>query len=77
MSGAERAASAPFHLLAKPTGSACNLACDYCFFLGKSALYPGERQRMSEDTLRAYLRELFAAHPDGEVPVAFQGGEPT
>ncbi len=67
----------PFHLLAKPTGSACNLACDYCFFLGKSALYPHERQRMSEEDLDTYVRGLFAAHPDGEVSVAFQGGEPT
>ena len=30
-----------FHLLAKPTGSACNLACAYCFFLEKEQLYPG------------------------------------
>ncbi|NLT92727.1 MAG: hypothetical protein GXY02_06340, partial [Actinobacteria bacterium] len=37
-----------FHLLAKPTGSTCNLACDYCFFLEKERLYPGARQRMSD-----------------------------
>ena len=30
-----------FHVMAKPTGSRCNLRCDYCFFLEKSALYPG------------------------------------
>ena len=70
-------ASAPFHLLAKPTGSACNLACEYCFFLEKSALYPGQRQRMSGEVLDAYLRSLFAAQPAGPVAVAFQGGEPT
>ena len=68
---------APFHLLAKPTGSACNLACEYCFFLRKSELYPGQRQRMSDETLESYVRQLFSAHPDGEVAVAFQGGEPT
>lgn len=67
----------PFHLLAKPTGSACNLACAYCFFLDKAALYPGQRQRMPEETLDAYLRQLFEAHPAGEVTVAWQGGEPT
>jgi hypothetical protein len=27
--------------MAKPTGSACNLSCDYCFFLKKGLLYPG------------------------------------
>ena len=65
-----------FHLLAKPTGSACNLACEYCFFLGKSGLYPGQLQRMPGATLDVYLRQLFDSHPDGEVGVAFQGGEP-
>ncbi|MBI5230857.1 MAG: anaerobic sulfatase maturase [Coriobacteriales bacterium] len=69
--------NAPFHLLAKPSGAASNRACDYCFFTSKSRLYPGQRQRMSDDVLRRYLRELFAAHPDGDVAVAFQGGEPT
>jgi len=34
-----------FHVMAKPTGSRCNLHCDYCFFLEKSALYPGSDER--------------------------------
>lgn len=70
-------AATPFHVLAKPTGSACNLACEYCFFLEKSALYPNVRQRMSDEVLEAYLRQLFDAQPDGPVAVAWQGGEPT
>ncbi|MBI5232597.1 MAG: radical SAM protein, partial [Coriobacteriales bacterium] len=69
--------TAPFHLLAKPTGASCNLACDYCFFTSKSLLYPGQQQRMTDDVLRRYLSDLFEAHPDGEVAVSFQGGEPT
>ena len=36
-----------FHIMAKPTGSACNLNCDYCFFLKKEKLYPGSDFRMS------------------------------
>lgn len=67
----------PFHLLAKPTGAACNLDCSYCFFLSKEQLYPGSRFRMDDEVLGAYLRQLFAAHPDGEVAVSWQGGEPT
>ena len=69
--------SSPFHLLAKPTGAVCNLDCTYCFFLSKDALYPGQRLRMSDETLDAYLEQLLDAHPDGEVAVAWQGGEPT
>ena len=67
----------PFHLLAKPTGPICNLDCEHCFFLSKEALYPGDRFRMSDDLLVTYLSQLFDAQPDGEVNVAWQGGEPT
>ncbi len=40
-----------FHVLAKPTAAACNLACSYCFFLDKELLYPDSRFRMTEETL--------------------------
>jgi uncharacterized protein len=34
----------PFGVLAKPIGPLCNLACDYCYYLGKTSLFPaGER----------------------------------
>ena len=51
-------ARAPFHLLTKPAGSACNLACQYCFYLEKARLYPGTtRFRMTPDMLERYVRE--------------------
>ena len=40
-----------FHLLAKPSGSTCNIDCTYCFFLSKEALYPNSKSRMSDQTL--------------------------
>ena len=72
-------ANAPpgFHLLAKPSGSTCNIDCTYCFFLSKSALYPDDKKRMSEDTLETYIRQLLESHRTPEVTVAWQGGEPT
>jgi len=66
-----------FHLLAKPSGSTCNIDCTYCFFLSKEALYPNEKSRMSEATLEAYIRQLLESHRTPEVTVAWQGGEPT
>ena len=71
--------SAPpgFHLLAKPSGSTCNIDCTYCFFLSKEALYPNEKSRMSAATLEAYIRQLLESHQSPEVTVAWQGGEPT
>jgi uncharacterized protein len=72
-------ASAPpaFHLLAKPTGAACNLDCAYCFFLDKEAFYPGSRFRMSETVLEQYIRQLIESHQGDSVNIAWQGGEPT
>jgi uncharacterized protein len=66
-----------FHLLAKPSGSTCNIDCTYCFFLSKEALYPNDKSRMSEATLEAYIRQLLESHRDPQVTVAWQGGEPT
>ncbi len=65
-----------FHLLAKPSGAACNLSCKYCFFLSKENLYRGESRVMDDATLTAYLRSLMDASPGPEVHVAWQGGEP-
>jgi uncharacterized protein len=66
-----------FHLLAKPTGAACNLDCAYCFFLDKEVLYPGSQFRMSDTTLEQYIRQLIESHQVNEVNIAWQGGEPT
>ncbi len=72
-----RNAPPAFHLLAKPTGAACNLDCEYCFFLSKELLYPGSHFRMPEEVLEAYLQQLLASHQAPRVTVAWQGGEPT
>jgi uncharacterized protein len=66
-----------FHIMAKPSGAACNLNCDYCFFLKKEELYPGSDFRMPDEVLDAYLRQLLEAHRVPQVTVAWQGGEPT
>lgn len=66
-----------FHVMAKPSGSACNLNCAYCFFLKKDRLYPGSNFRMSDEVHESYIRQLFEAHQIPQVTVAWQGGEPT
>ena len=74
---ASGAAGGAFHVLAKPTGAACNLDCAYCFFLEKERLYPGVRSRMTDQVLERYVRQLFEAQRSPEVTIAWQGGEPT
>ena len=66
-----------YHVLAKPTGPICNLDCEYCFFLSKEMLYPGDRFRMAESVLEAYIKQLLESHRTPDVTVAWQGGEPT
>ena len=63
-----------FHVMAKPTGAACNLDCDYCFFLKKDRLYPGSGFRMSDEVLESYVRQALQAN---QRILAWQGGEPT
>jgi len=72
-----QAAQPNFHLLAKPAGAACNLGCQYCFFLSKENLYPRETPLMDEATLDNYICQLMASSLGPEVHVAWQGGEPT
>ena len=66
-----------YHLLAKPAGAACNLGCQYCFFLSKENLYPPrESPLMSDALLETYIRQLMQSSPGPQVDVAWQGGEP-
>ncbi len=65
------------HVLSKPSGATCNLACSYCFFLDKELLYPNSKFRMTDEVLENYIKQLIETHKTSEVTVAWQGGEPT
>jgi uncharacterized protein len=66
-----------FHVMAKPTGSKCNLDCAYCFYLKKERMYPDSSFRMSEKVMEQYIRQTIDGHRIPNVTVAWQGGEPT
>jgi len=65
-----------FSLLVKPAGAACNLACEYCYYLSKEKLYPDSPLRMGAEVQKEYLRQLLATQPGPEVSLTWQGGEP-
>jgi uncharacterized protein len=68
----------PFVVMAKPAGPICKLACRYCYYPGKRALFPaGEHFRMHEQVLEAYVRSFIEASPGPLVHFAWHGGEPT
>lgn len=67
-----------FHIIAKPTGSLCNLNCEYCFYLEKEKLYADEAAwAMPDDVLEAYVRQYIEGQSIEEIDFAWQGGEPT
>ncbi len=70
--------SRPFHIMAKPNGPICNLDCEYCFYLEKESLYPGEKRwAMSEEVLENFIRQRIESSPSEVALFAWQGGEPT
>jgi len=66
-----------FHVMIKPAGAACNLACTYCFYLSKASLSgaPAPR-RMSDEVLTEFIRQYIESVA-GDVVFSWQGGEPT
>ncbi|EMK0363250.1 TPA: anaerobic sulfatase maturase [Klebsiella aerogenes] len=70
----EPRSSLPFHILMKPIGPACNLACRYCY-------YPQDEtpvRKMDEARLEQFIRRYIAAQPASarEINFVWQGGEP-
>lgn len=63
--------------MAKPVGSSCNMACEYCYYLEKSDLYDTtSRQAMSEETLELYIRQYIGSQTADSVQFVWHGGEP-
>lgn len=68
--------SEPLYVMAKPAGPACNLACDYCYYLEKSNLYkdvPGHV--MSDELLEHFIREYISSQTMPQVMFTWHGGE--
>ena len=67
-----------FHVMAKPSGSTCNLDCKYCFYLSKETLPDGPGAgEMDDETLETFIRSYIDGVTGPEVVFSWQGGEPT
>ncbi|MGM0432692.1 MAG: anaerobic sulfatase maturase, partial [Spirochaetota bacterium] len=72
----------PFNIIIKPTGSACNLHCDYCYYLDTytHVMGEGEQTQIMDDQMLEHLTQSYiSSQPEGtkEVVFSWQGGEPT
>lgn len=66
-----------FQIFAKPVGSACNLKCRYCYYLGKNDLYPDtSHYTMTDDILEKYIVQHIEASTGTIISFSWHGGEP-
>ena len=65
-----------FTTMIKPVGSAWNLDCDYCYYLGKADLYGGRQPKMSDELLETYIRQYIEGASQQNVSFCWHGGEP-
>ncbi len=66
----------PFYLMAKPAGSICNLACDYCYYLEKAQYYKQDlSHRMSDEMLDLFVKEYIESQASDYVNFTWHGGE--
>lgn len=67
-----------YHIMSKAAGAACNLRCDYCYYLEKEELFNTSRHipEMSDEVLERFVRDYIAAQPEGAtVSFTWHGGE--
>lgn len=69
----------PLYVMAKPAGPACNLGCEYCYYLEKDKLFaPGTRKAdmlMDDRLLERYICEYIESQTTPFVSFCWHGGE--
>jgi len=64
-------------ILVKPAGPDCNMACAYCYYLGKSSLFQNtKKHRMTDTMLQTMIRQVMKQSRES-VTFTWQGGEPS
>lgn len=67
----------PVYVMAKSIGAACNLRCNYCYYLDKEKLRPkSSSPGMSDVILELFTQQYIQAQPCQEVLFTWHGGEP-
>ena len=66
----------PLYVMLKPVGSACNLNCEYCYYLEKEHLYPSaDKQMMSDALLEKFTEEYINSQTQNEIMFTWHGWE--
>ena len=66
----------PLYVMSKAAGPACNLRCEYCYYLEKQHLL-GERQPvMTDELLEVFVRDYIQLQQTPDILFTWHGGEP-
>lgn len=65
----------PVYVMAKPIGAACNLRCEYCYYIEKKELYPPGHRVMSDYILEHYIKTYIESSFTDNVLFSWHGGE--
>ncbi|SMC26565.1 uncharacterized protein SAMN02745857_02529 [Andreprevotia lacus DSM 23236] len=65
------------HATVKTVGSACNLDCNYCYYLSKEGLLDQKNQRIGDALLETFVADYIASQDVEEIVFTWHGGEPT
>lgn len=73
--------SYPVYVMSKPAGAACNLRCDYCYYLEKASRRDASTGRaasqvMSDAVLEDFIKQYIAMQTTDTVMFTWHGGEP-
>lgn len=65
------------YVMCKPAGPACNMACEYCYYLEKKDLFrdEGKQPYMSDAMLERYIKQYLEAQASADVQFTWHGGE--
>lgn len=63
--------SRPVYVMLKPVGDRCNLACEYCYYLGR-----GSGRVMDDGLLEEFTRQYIETQTTPQVLFTWHGGEP-
>jgi uncharacterized protein len=66
-----------FHTMIKCVGSACNLNCDYCYYLSKQDLLQTRAPRIDMAQIAHLIQQVLDAQDTPDITFTWHGGEPT
>jgi len=65
-----------FQVFIKPVGSKCNLACSYCYYLGRGCDSADAVKTMPVEIMEKYICDHIKYSPGPEIFFSWHGGEP-